>query len=108
MRTALLRKRITLQRRSTANDALGQEVLAWSDVATVFAQVEQLSGRELMTANAEYAENVARITIRFRTDVVEKMRILYGAVVYDITSVSDIDGTKRELQLNCKTGLSDG
>ena len=108
MRTALLRKRITLQRRSTANDALGQEVLAWSDVATVFAQVEQLSGRELMTANAEYAENVARITIRFRTDVIEKMRILYGTAVYDITSVSDIDGTRRELQISCKTGLSDG
>ena len=108
MRAGLMRKRITLQRRSTAEDGLRQQLLTWSDVATVFAQVEQLSGRELMTANAEYAENTARITIRFRTDVVEKMRIWYGAVVYDITSVSDIDGTKRELQLNCKTGLSDG
>ena len=108
MRGSLLRKRITLQRRSTAEDGLRQQLLTWSDVATVFAQVEQLSGRELMTANAEYAENTARITIRFRTDVVEKMRIWYGAVVYDITSVSDIDGTRRELQISCKTGLSDG
>lgn len=108
MRTSALRKRITIQQRSTGVDSLNQQLLTWTDLATVFAQVEQLSGRELMSANAEYAENIARITIRFRTDVIEKMRILYGAAIYDITSVSDIDGRRRELELSCKTGLSDG
>lgn len=108
MRASELRHRITVQRRSKSEDALGQQVLAWVDVALIHAKVEQLAGRELMTASAERAENTARITIRYRAGVVEKMRILYGAIVYDITSVSDIDGRRRELEIMVKTGVSNG
>ena len=103
-----LRQRVTLQQRGNAEDELGQQVLTWSDIARVHASIEQLSGRELMTASAERAENTARITIRYMAGVVEKMRLLHGAVVYEITSVSDIDGRRRELQIMCKTGVSNG
>jgi len=103
-----LRHRITIQQRSTSEDAVGQLLLTWTDVATTWAKVEQLAGRELMTASAERAENTARITIRYRSDLVEKMRILYGAIIYDITSVSDIEGRRRELEVMCKTGVSNG
>jgi SPP1 family predicted phage head-tail adaptor len=108
MQAGNLRHRITIQQRSTSEDALGQQVLAWTDVATIWCRVEQLSGRELMTASAERAENTARITVRYRADLVEKMRILYGATIYDITSVSDIEGRRRELEVMVKTGVSNG
>lgn len=108
MRAGQLRHHVTIQRRSTGEDALGQPLLTWSDVATVHANVRQLSGRELMTAGAERAENTARVTMRYRADLVEKMRLLYGAIVYDITSVSDLDGRRRELEVMCKTGVSNG
>ncbi len=102
------RHRVKLQQRSKTEDDLGQQVLAWSDVAMLWAKVEQLSGRELMTASAERAENTARITVRFRPDIVEKMRILYGAIIYDITSVSDIEGRRIRLEIMVKTGVSNG
>ena len=103
-----LRHRVKIQRRSTSEDELGQQALSWSDVATVWCCVNQLSGRELMTAGADRAENTARITVRYRPDLVERMRILYGSVVYDITSVSDIDGRRRVLEVMVKAGVSDG
>ena len=108
MQAGLLRHRVTLQQRSTGEDALGQQTLVWTDVAALSAHIEQLAGRELMSANAEHAENTARVTIRYRPAVFEKMRLLFGAVVYDITSVSDLDGRRRLLELMCKTGLSNG
>ena len=108
MQAGLLRQRVTLQQRSTGEDALGQQTLVWTDVATFSAHVEQLSGRELMTANAEHAEDTARVTIRYRAGVVEKMRLLFGATIYDITGISDLDGRRRMLEVMCKTGLSNG
>lgn len=108
MQAGLLRHRVVIQQRSSSEDALGQQTLVWTDVATVSGHVEQLSGRELMTANAEHAEDTARVTIRYRAGVVEKMRLLFGATVYDITGVSDLEGRRRMLELMCKTGLSNG
>jgi len=108
MKSATLRKRVTIQRRSTAEDALGQQLLTWETIGTVWAEVEQISGRELLTASAERAENTARVTVRYRPDLVEKMRLLYGSIIYDITSVSDLDGRKRQLEVMCKTGVSNG
>lgn len=108
MRANELRQQITIQVRSNKEDSLGQELLSWTTFANIWAKIEQLSGRELMTANAERAENIAKITIRYRSDIFEKMRVLHGNLIYDITSVSDIEGRKIELELMVKTGLSDG
>jgi SPP1 family predicted phage head-tail adaptor len=108
MQAGLLRHRVTFQSRSSGVDEMNQPIPVWTDVATVWAQIESLSGRELMAASAERAENIVRITVRYRSDIVESMRIAYGSVFYDITDISDLDGRRRHLELSCKAGLSDG
>ena len=108
MNAADLRHRISIRRRSTAEDALGQEVRSWVEIASVRAKVENLKGNEILAANAERAENVYKITIRYRPNIVEKMQIIYESQPLDITNVSDIEGRKRELEIMCKAGLSDG
>ncbi|HCZ15773.1 MAG TPA: head-tail adaptor, partial [Candidatus Accumulibacter sp.] len=43
-----LRKRITLQQQSLSVDSYGQQVITWTDVATVWASLEPSVGRELV------------------------------------------------------------
>lgn len=63
MRANELRQQITIQVRSNKEDSLGQELLSWTTFANIWAKIEQLSGRELMTANAERAENIAKLRL---------------------------------------------
>lgn len=108
MNAADLRHRISIRRRSTAEDTLGQEVRSWVEIASVRAKVENLKGNELLIANAERAENIYRVTIRYIPNIVEKMQIIYDSMPLDITNVSDVTGRKRELEIMCKAGLTDG
>jgi len=108
MRAGQLRHRITVQSRSDGADELNQPLTTWVDVVTLWAEVEQLSGRELMAASAERAENIARVTVRWRPDLLPNMRIVYGAALFDITDISDVEGRFKQLELMCKAGLSDG
>ena len=61
-----LRKRITLQQQSPSVDSYGQQVNAWTDVATVWASVEPSVGRELMAAQAVSLDQPTTITIRWQ------------------------------------------
>lgn len=85
-----LRHRITLQRRIAGVDAEGFAVETWTDVATVWAAVENLYGREYWQAAAVQAENTVKFTIRYRPDVDQTMRIIFRGQVYEITAIDNI------------------
>lgn len=97
-----LRHRITIQTLSATKDECGHPV-GWDDVATVWAKVEDLSGREYFIAKQATATQVStRITIRYRTDIKPEMRIVDGSRIFDIEAILDPDGRRRELQLMCQ------
>ena len=78
--------RIKIQQRGTARDEAGQPVETWVDVAQVWAEIRDISGREFVAAGAEQAEVTTRIRIWRRDAVTAAMRVLHGTVVYDIKS----------------------
>ncbi len=103
MRAGDLRNRVKIQSKSVTRNTFGEEVVSWVDVATVWAAIEPLSGREFLAAQAVNAELTVRIRIRYRTGIDSSMRVLFGTRVFEIISppinpVSD----KRELHLMCK------
>ncbi|MDA8212164.1 MAG: phage head closure protein [Clostridia bacterium] len=102
MNAGELRHRVKIQQKSVTRDSFGAESVTWSDVATVWAVVEPLRGREFFGAQQVNAEVTTRIRIRYRSGVVPTMRALYGSRVYDIQSVINLDERNRELQLMCK------
>lgn len=113
MRAGDLRRRVTLQSRSTIKDSFGAQSTAWSDVATVWAEVSPLSGRELMAAQSINVEISHLVTIRFQQQfagpkAVAAMRILYGDRIFNIHASLDTDERHRSIQLTCSEGLSDG
>lgn len=92
----------------TTRDAYGGEVKNWQPVATVWAAVEPLSGREFFAASQVNAEVTGRIRIRYMAGVRPTMRAVLGERVFEILAVIDPQERHEELQLMVKEVLADG
>lgn len=95
-----LNKRVTLQSLGSTQDADGGIVQTFTDVATVSASIEDISGREYVAANAPQNAAQTMIKIRYRDGIVPSMRVLHGSVAYNVEAVLGQD--KIELLLMCK------
>ena len=76
MKAGRLNRRVTIQQKSVARDALGAEVITWVDVATVWAEVSPYSGREFVALRQAQDEITTRITIRYRPGITPAMRVV--------------------------------
>lgn len=106
MQAGKLKHRITLQRPAAGQDAYGQPLTGWTDVATVWASITDMTGREYIAAAAVQASVQTRITIRYRADIVAAMRVLHGTDVYNIAAV--LEWGRDALNLMCEKGVGDG
>lgn len=99
---SIFRHRVTIQELRDGQDESGQPFHEWQDVATVWAAVEPLRGREYFEAHQVQAEVTTRIRIRYRPGIRPDMRVLYGGRVFNITAIIDPEERHRELQLMCR------
>lgn len=99
-----INKRVTILRPPGPGDRdeYGQPITEWMEVATVWAAIEPLRGREYFAAMTEHAEVTTRIRIRYREGIDRTMRVQYGATVYEILHIIRPEFGKKELQLMCK------
>lgn len=104
MKVGALRHRVTIQNFTTVELPSGQEKEIWADVATVWAEVKSVSGRELVTSGAEMSEITVRIWMRYRNDVSSTSRIVFRGLVYDIAAALP-DAKLTRLELLCKQGV---
>lgn len=106
---AELNQRITLQSKSVTRNTIGEEVVTWGDVATVWAKVMPLRGNAFYSANQQQHVIDARFLIRQRTGLVENMRLQWRGEPYDITSL--IPGTAQyqgTIEITAIHGVRDG
>lgn len=98
-----LRHRVTIQKLAGTQNSYGEKVKTWQDVATVWASVEPLRGREYIEAAAKKAEVTHRVRIRYRSGINAGMRVIYGSRVFEIVSPPiDVLEKHREIELMCK------
>lgn len=103
IRAGELRHRVTIQQNnSTSRDAVGAEVPNWQDVATVWAAVEPLRGREYLESQQVNAEVDTRIRIRHYPGITPDMRVIWGSRIYEIEAVINVDERDREIHLMCR------
>ena len=79
MRIGKLDRRVRIEQRSTTQDtAYGSPVASWSEVATVWASVEELlpSRGENVAQGLNIATRPARVRMRYRTDITAAMRLV--------------------------------
>lgn len=108
MKIGKLRHRVTLQEYISSKDSFGAEVENWSDMATVWASVEPLSGREYFAAQQVNAEISTKITIRYRAGIKPIMHVLCKGRIFGILSVLNTEEKNTELILMCKEVLDGG
>ena len=103
MEAGRLRHRVTIQEKVVTRDTFGEEVITWTDVATVWGSVEPMRGREFMEGRQVEAEVSTRIRIRYFPDGVEpEDRVSYDGRVFDILAVIEVEERHREMQLMCR------
>lgn len=102
MRAGTLDRRVTLQSRTlAAANARGEKIPSWSDLATVWAQKRDLSGRELYAASQLHAEASVAFRIRYRSGLTTVNRLVYDGLNYDVLHLSEI-GRREGYELLCK------
>lgn len=107
MRAGRLSQQVTVQRLTETPDAFGQVQNAWADVATVWAGVQPLVGREQLERMTEVATFDTRVRMRYgAVDVTQADRLVWGERVFDVVSVVEPYANKRELVLLCREILN--
>jgi SPP1 family predicted phage head-tail adaptor len=102
MQAGRLDQRITIKQKVATQDTFGGETVTWTDVCTVWAQVQPITGREYLQGKQLQEEQTARIRIRHRNGIVPAMRAHLGSRVFDILDVQNIDTAGKELVLMCR------
>lgn len=102
------RHRVILQTATIARSARGAEEMTWTDTATVYADIRTVGGQEqVLASQLEVATLLHTITIRYRTGIVPKMRLKWGARVFSIEAVIEQDNRMRTLNLSCREVVGD-
>jgi SPP1 family predicted phage head-tail adaptor len=101
MRGGTLRHSITIRQRASGQNAIGEPSSTWNNLVTVRAWVQDLSGRELLAAQATQNPVNAKIVIRFRRDITPAMQVVFGAVTFNIESVLNPTRNNSRLELMC-------
>jgi SPP1 family predicted phage head-tail adaptor len=108
MRAGTLNRRVTLQQQSTTSDAYGQRLLEWSDVATVWANIRTINGKEYATSGQEVSGVTTSIRIRYRSGINAGMRVLYGTTIYNIKAVLPDESGREYIDLAVESGVNNG
>lgn len=117
VRTSSLRRRITLESRSVVEDGIGGQSTTWTTVATVWADIQPLSGREKQSAEAMQTSVTHQIFIRYQPQfanpkVMAAMRAKETkdglTRIFDIHDSRDMEERRRIIVLDVEEGLNDG
>jgi SPP1 family predicted phage head-tail adaptor len=99
-----LRQRVTLQQPNDVPDGAGGFTRSWSDLASVWARIEPLSGAERLRAVQLESAVSHRVTLRYREGVSASLRLKFGARVFNIRAVINLEERKDYLDLLCEEG----
>ena len=109
MAAGKMKKRVTLKTYAEAPDSFGDATVgAYTTLATVWASVQPLRGRELAQFQQAHADVSHKIMIRYSDAVVAltpKDRAVLGSRNFDIQSVINVREADREIELICKENI---
>lgn len=107
MRAGRLRHRVTIQEPTRTRNERGAEVLSWSDVATVWAEVRTPYGRERTVNEQTVAVLTHVVTMRFRRDLTPGYRLRWENRVFALLATPDPDNRKVMIVCQCQEIVGD-
>ena len=103
LRAADLRHQISIRRSDEVDDGRGGYSSEWSTVATPWAEVTGLDGRESVMEHVLQGVSVFRIRIWYRDGIAADDQIRHAGQDLNIRSSVDPFGTRRELLIIADT-----
>ena len=101
MNIGKMRHRITFMRPAEEKDKLGGYTDAWAPVATTWAQITPVSGREYLTQMREITVS-HKIYCRYRPGITPRMQIQFGKRTFRILSVLNWEERNEGLTIMCE------
>ena len=106
----MMQHRVVLQKPGGLRDSVAERDTTWTNVATVYAAVEPVTGREQWIAAQMQQSTTHKVTLHYNplyAMVDASWRVLFGKRVLVIDSVRNRDEANIELELICTEGLRD-
>ncbi|MEG1620838.1 MAG: phage head closure protein [Oscillospiraceae bacterium] len=87
-----MRHKIAIQRQSQKENEYGISSIIWADICSIWANVDNLYGKEYWNAKEYSAENALTFVIRYSAckDLQLSDRIKFGGKLYNILSIDNI------------------
>ena len=101
-----LDQRVTMQRTTATPDGAGGTTYAWGDLGTVWANVFTVRTGEAMTEGRMNAAALVVFTVRNRSDLDERDRIVWGGVAYNIRSIRREGQRPQFVKIEAERGVS--
>lgn len=101
VRIGELNKLVTITRGTVTTNAYGEEITTWGTLGQAWAAIRNVPQREPFAAEQFVSVVTTSFTLRYRTDVTAKMRVLCDGKTYEIDSAADPDGARRFIELQC-------
>lgn len=95
-----MNRRICIETFTTDKDTFGQPLKTWTELKSVWADIRPLGSTERFEASQVNRQVTVKMRIYHRTDITERMRILYDGDYYDIQGIKEI-GFREGLELLC-------
>ena len=109
-----LKRRVTVQGRGTSTqDAFGEPSITWTTLATVWGDLEGLSGNELLKAQQVNSQTSHTVTVRYQPlfidpKVVATYRLIYKGRIFNVHASINEAEQDRTICLYCSEGVGDG
>ena len=113
IRAGSLNRRVTIQQRAVTLGTYGEQATTWTDIATVWACMEPLSGRELQAAQQLNAEVTHQVMVRYQTQwtdpkTMAKYRLVFAGRNFDIHASYCPEESRVYVVILCSEGLNQG
>jgi SPP1 family predicted phage head-tail adaptor len=100
--------KVSLQRKSSGKDELGQPIEVWTEYASVWGKVLTLNGIEKVAGGTQIDKGNASIRIRWRLGINNGDRAIAQNVIYNIASVLPNVATREFVDLACTENANAG
>lgn len=106
MRSGQYDQRITVKEKDvTGQDAFGADEYTWTTVATFWAHIRAMQGRELETAQQTWADARFKVIMPWQqtvTSIKREHRITWGTRTLEILDAEDPTSLRREFIMYCR------
>lgn len=106
MEAALLNVRITYQKNTIIEDAIGNHKNEWKDEYSCYATVSGEGGTETQTAGTTVDHADIAFTVRYckKASVIttDGYRVLFNGEIYNILSIDHMNYKRRSIKFRCE------